>query len=66
MRAHEQARKWLLLDLLGAIAGIAGGLDAIVFRLTLEFNHWLFFDLLLPNISFYAVGFNWSYIILQS
>jgi CIC family chloride channel protein len=63
-QVHEQARKWLLLDLYGAIAGIAGGLGAIIFRSTLEFNHWLFFDLLLPKISFYAYGFNWAYVAL--
>ncbi len=66
LQVNEQARKWLLLDLLGAIAGIVGGLGAIAFRLMLEFNHWLFFDLLLPKISFYAYGFNWAYIVLPA
>jgi CIC family chloride channel protein len=47
---NKDARKWLLLDLLGAVAGIVGGLGAIVFRVTLDFNRWLFFDLLLPKI----------------
>jgi CIC family chloride channel protein len=61
---NKDARKWLLLDLLGAVAGIVGGLGAIVFRVTLDFNRWLFFDLLLPKISVYAYGFNWAYIVL--
>jgi CIC family chloride channel protein len=61
---NKDARKWLVLDLLGAVAGIVGGLGAIVFRVTLDFNRWLFFDLLLPKISVYAYGFNWAYIVL--
>ena len=62
----KHAKRWLFLDLLGSIAGVAGGLGAIVFRKMIELNHWLFFNLLLPNISFYAYGFNWAYIILPA
>ena len=66
LQMPKHARKWLLLDLLGAIAGIAGGLGAIVFRMMIGFNRWLFFDLLLPKISFHAYGFNWAYIVLPA
>jgi len=59
-------RKWLLLDLLAAIAGVAGGLGAIIFRMMIQFNHWLFFDILLPKISLYAYGFNWAIILLPA
>ncbi len=62
----KHAKKWLLLDLLGAIAGVAGGLGAIVFRMMISFNHWLFFDLLLPRISLYAYGFNLALLVLPA
>ena len=62
----RHVRKWLLLDLLGAIVGVAGGLGAIIFRMIIQFNHWIFFDVLLPNISLYAYGFNWAIILLPA
>ncbi len=43
-------REWLLLDMLAAIAGVAGGLGAIVFRLMIGLNQWLFYQVLLPAI----------------
>lgn len=66
LQVPKHAKRWLFLDLLGAIAGIAGGLGAIVFRMMIGFNRWLFFDLLLPKISFHAYGFNWAYIVLPA
>ncbi|RJS74624.1 CBS domain-containing protein [Candidatus Bathyarchaeota archaeon] len=62
----ERCEKWLVLDLLGAVAGIAGGLGAIVFRKMIAFNKWLFFDLLLPNISTEVFGFNYALIVIPA
>jgi len=66
LQLSSHARKWLILELLGAIAGIAGGLGAIAFRLTLDFSRWFFFDFLLSKISFYYCNFNWAYVILPA
>ncbi len=56
--------RWVIINLLAALAGFVGGIGAIVFRLMIKFNHWLFFDKLLPKISLYYGDFNWSIILL--
>lgn len=66
LQVPKYAKKWLILDLLGAVAGVGGGVGALVFRMMIGFNHWLFFKILLSKISFYAYGFNWTIIILPA
>ena len=58
--------RWLFIDLLASIAGVAGGLGAIIFRLMIAFNHWLFFNLLLPSISLFISNFNIGIVLLPA
>jgi CIC family chloride channel protein len=58
------AKRWIILDLLGGIAGVAGGLGAVVFRFIIKLNHRIFFDLLLPYLSLDIGGFNLGMILL--
>ncbi|MHA1582900.1 MAG: chloride channel protein [Candidatus Baldrarchaeia archaeon] len=58
------AKKWITLDLLGGIAGVAGGLGAVIFRLMIKINEHIFFDLLLPHISVYVGELNLGIILL--
>lgn len=62
----ENYRNWLLLDLLGAIVGVIGGLGAIIFRTVISFNRWLFFDIILPKISFHVNNLNIGLIFLPA
>lgn len=55
-----------VLDILGIVAGLAGGLGAVVFRYMISFNQWIFFDLMLPNISFNVGDFNLGIIFLPA
>ncbi|WP_309492978.1 chloride channel protein [Candidatus Hecatella orcuttiae] len=55
-----------VLDVLGIVAGLAGGLGAVFFRYMIGFTHWAFFDLLLPLISFRVNGFNLGIILLPA
>ena len=66
LRLPEHYKKWLLLDILAALAGVAGGLGAIVFRAMIEFNRWIFFQLLLPFISLRLYNFNLGLILLPA
>ena len=60
----RRAKKWLFLDVLGMVAGVAGGLGAIIFRLMIDINHFIFFNFLLPNINLF--GLNWGILILPA
>jgi len=61
----RRIERFLFLDLLGGIAGVIGGLGAIVFRLMIKFNHWIFFDVVLPRLSNTPLG-NWSIALLPA
>ncbi|MFW9851689.1 MAG: chloride channel protein [Candidatus Thorarchaeota archaeon] len=58
------AKKWLLLDFLGILAGIAGGFGAILFREMIKYVHILFFEYILPLITIQVGNVNLGYIIL--
>lgn len=60
------AKKWIILDLLSGITGVAGGLGAIIFRLMIKINEYIFFDLLLPHISVYVGKLNLGIILLPA
>ena len=62
----EYARKWILLDLLGGIAGIVGGLGAVFFRMMISLNQKLFFETILPAISLDLGGVNPALILLPA
>jgi len=54
----EYIERWALIDLLGALAGIIGGLGAIVFRLMINFNNYLFYSLIAKVLNFNFNGLN--------
>ncbi len=56
----EYIERWALIDFLGAIAGIIGGLGAIVFRLMINFNRYLFYNLIAKALNLNFNGYNLS------
>jgi CIC family chloride channel protein len=66
LKIPEYAKRWILLDLLGGIAGLAGGLGAILFRYLIDLNNHLFFDVILPLLSMNINGFNLGLILLPA
>ncbi|MHA1686048.1 MAG: chloride channel protein [Candidatus Heimdallarchaeaceae archaeon] len=66
IKIPDYAKKWLLIDLLGVIAGIAGGLGAVFFRLMIRWNNILFFDIILKKLSWNVGGYNLTYILLPA
>ena len=60
------ARRWILLDVLGCVVGVLGGLGAVFFRLMISVNHMLFFDAILPHISLNFGGTNLGMILLPA
>lgn len=49
-------KEWLLLDVLGMLTGVAGGLGAIAFRYMIALNNHLFFEILHKGLP---VGSSW-------
>ncbi|OYT67083.1 MAG: chloride channel protein [Candidatus Wolframiiraptor sp. EX4484-121] len=65
-RLPSYARRWILLDVLGCVVGVLGGLGAVLFRLMISVNHMLFFDVILPHISLNFGGTNLGVILLPA
>jgi len=63
-RFPAYARHWILMDLLGSVAGILGGLGAVFFRIMIAANRLFFFETLLPRISLNLNGLNPALILL--
>ncbi len=67
-RLPSYTKRWLILDLLGLLVGIAGGFGAVFFRLMLKWLHSLFFDIILPlitiNVVIWGHTLNIGYIFL--
>lgn len=57
-------KEHLPVFVLSIIIGIVGGLGAILFRFMISFNRSLFFDVLLPLISFKYAGYNISVFLI--
>lgn len=62
----KHMKRFGILDILGIIAGVTGGLGAVVFRFMIDFNHWVFFNLMLPHIFFNVGDFNLGIILLPT
>ena len=58
LEISSDLRRFLYVDLLGIIAGLVGGLGAIVFEMSIEFIHWLAFEIgtEMVKINFYGVN----------
>ena len=67
---HKMMRKgvktWLKINALAILIGVVGGLGAIVFRKMIEFFQILFFDMLLPHITYMVGGYNVGVIVLPA
>ena len=60
------ARRWILLDLLGILAGVLGGLGAVFFRYMISLNRLIFFEHIFPRASFSLWGLNLGLIVLPA
>jgi len=65
-RLPSYARKWVLLDILGCLVGVLGGLGAVLFRFAISMSHILFFDVILHNIKLQLGGANLGVILLPA
>jgi CIC family chloride channel protein len=60
----EGVRTWFKINGIALIVGIAGGLGAILLRLTIDLVHELFFEVLLPHITFMVGRYNLGIVAL--
>ncbi|MHA1202532.1 MAG: chloride channel protein [Candidatus Heimdallarchaeaceae archaeon] len=58
------AKRWLLIDLLGIVVGILGGLGAVLFRFIIKYVQIFFFEIILPLITIQVGGYNLGYVFL--
>ncbi|MFQ6051821.1 MAG: chloride channel protein [Candidatus Hydrothermarchaeota archaeon] len=58
--------RWFKVDMLAILAGLAGGIGAIVFRGMIAINQKIFFGTILPEISLFAGNHNLSLILLPA
>jgi CIC family chloride channel protein len=66
IRIPAYVQRWIVLDILGSAAGLAGGVGAIAFRLMIDLNNRLFFGWLLPHISQDVSGFTVGIVVLPA
>jgi len=55
---RNYVREWALLDILGVLVGIAGGLGAVAFRYVIGLSRLFFFNILQPRLALYVSGYN--------
>lgn len=63
---RQYLRKWGIVIAFSILAGLVGGLGAIVFRLAIGLVHGFFFGWLLPNVSYEVGGVNLGYVLLPT
>ena len=61
---RRYVEKWSILLGISVIAGLVGGLGALIFRLMIDAFHNLFFSRVLSEVSFTVGGINLGYILL--
>lgn len=64
--SQRYIRRWVIVLSFSIIAGIVGGLGALVFRGTVILTQRFFFDFLLPEVSLNVNGLNLGYVLLPS
>ena len=57
---------WLKINALAILVGIVGGLGSVVFRKMIEFFQFIFFELLLPHVTYMVGSYNLGYILLPT
>jgi CIC family chloride channel protein len=63
---RKGVKTWIKINALAILVGIVGGLGSIVFRKMIDFFHTIFFELLLPRITFTLGGYNLGIILLPA
>ncbi|NJE46405.1 CBS domain-containing protein [Thermococcus sp. GR7] len=63
---RRYVRKWVTVLVLAVLAGLAGGIGAVLFRLMVASVGKLFFSFLLPLITYEYHGYNLGYIFLPA
>jgi len=63
---HFHLKEYGPIVFLSILIGIIGGLGAIVFRYMININKTIFFDFILPKVSFYIGGYNVGIILLPA
>ncbi|MGQ4891627.1 MAG: chloride channel protein [Candidatus Njordarchaeia archaeon] len=58
LEISSDLRRFLYVDLLGIIAGLIGGLGAIVFEISIDLIHWLSFEILAKIVKIQIFGVN--------
>ena len=61
-----ETKRWITLYLMSCLAGLAGGLGAVLFRFMIELIHRLAFHLLLPYVSLDRGGLNLGIALLPA
>lgn len=64
--AEAYARRWATVIFFSIIAGLVGGLGAVLFRLVIKAFHVLFFERFLPFVTLNFHGFNLGYVLLPA
>ncbi|TRO51354.1 CBS domain-containing protein [Candidatus Bathyarchaeota archaeon] len=59
-------KTWLKINALAILIGIVGGLGAIIFRQMIGFFQNIFFNILLPHVTYMVGGYNLGIIILPA
>ncbi|ASJ08940.1 voltage-gated chloride channel [Thermococcus siculi] len=65
-KTRAYIKKWGIVIGFSIISGIVGGLGAVVFRVMIAFVYRIFFETLLPVISYEIAGLNLGYILLPT
>ncbi len=63
---RKGVKTWLKINALAILIGIVGGLGSILFREMIGFFHTIFFDILLPHITYMVGGYNLGIILLPT
>ncbi len=66
VKVREDIKYFVYVDMLGILVGIVGGLGAFVFIETIKILNYLFFQVILPNMSVYLNGVNISVILIPA
>ncbi|MCD6373560.1 MAG: chloride channel protein [Thermococcus sp.] len=62
----QYLRKWGIVIAFSILAGLVGGLGAIALRVLVSAVHGIFFEWLLPRVSYEAGGLNLGYLLLPT
>ncbi len=59
-------KKWGVVIVFSIMAGLVGGLGAVLFRIAISFVHRIFFDWILPRVTYEVAGVNLGYALLPA